>query len=431
MIALSTDTRRIADAIDTAAPPPPAHIILACLRAPDDVLSGLCAHPGVDWTRVAREAELHRVGMLALDRLQRSGVAAMGHVPPAVLARLREERREHVALAIKLDAALDGVLEACSAAGIPVVVLKGLALARLYPSPWLRPRSDLDLLIDPLHWPAADRVLTGMGYRLRDAEHVRRPLPGPRQAPDDRQYVRAADGTLIELHADYLSTGLRRDEDAHLWRRARTVEARGRAIPVLEPGDAFLQAATHMQRHAYTRLLWFYDLLMLLRREGDGIVWPEVARRAARAGVTTAAYYAISYTEALFGSAVPPAARIALRPNPLQRRLHEGMWERQRILSLDTGIIPRLDAMEQARQLPPTRFDAYDPPGRMLEHLLLSGNVRPKAAALGHRLLPTEEWLRYNGPERVALYRLRLLLARLSAASYSAGWPRRRRDASG
>ncbi len=416
MTALSMYSRRVTDAIDTAAPPP-AHIILACLRAPDDVLRRLCAHPGVEWARVAREADIHRVGLLVLDRLQRSGIVAAGYVPPVVLARLREERREHVAQAIKLDAALDGVLTACAAAGIPVIVLKGLALARLYPSPWLRPRSDLDLLIDPLHWPAAHRLLAGMGYQLQDAEHVRRPLPGPRQAPDDRQYVRAADGTLIELHADYLSTGLRRDEDARLWQRARMVEARGRAIPVLEPGDAFLQAATHMRRHAYTRLLWFYDLLMLLRREGDGIAWPEVARRAAWAGVTTAAYYAISYTEALCGPAVPPAARAALRPNPLQRRLHEGMWDRQRILSLDTDIIPRLDAMEQARQLPPTQFDAYDPPGRMLEHLLLSGNVWPKAAVLGRRLLPTEEWLRYNGPQRVALYRLRLLVARLSAAS--------------
>ncbi len=247
MTELSICPQRIVDTIVTAAPLP-AHIILACLRAPDDVLSGLCAHPGVDWTRVAREAELHRVGLLALDRLQRSDVVAAGCVPPAVLARLREQRREHVAQAIKLDAVLDGVLEACAAAGIPVV-LKGLALGRLYPSPWLRPRSDLDLLIDPLHWAAVDRLLTGMGY------------------------------------------------------------------------------------------------------------------------------------------------------------------------SLDTDIIPRLDAMEQARQLPPTQFDAYDPPGRMLEHLLLSGNVRPKMAALGHRLLPTEEWLRYNGPERVALYRLRLLVARLSAAS--------------
>ncbi len=412
MTALSTSPRRIAATVDTTALPS-AQIILACLRAPDDLLRARCAHPGVDWTRVAREAGIHRVGLLALDRLQRGGIVAAGHVPPAVLARLREERREHVALAIKLDAVLDGVLAACSAAGIPVVVLKGLALARLYPSPLLRPRSDLDLLIDPLHWPAADRLLTGMGYALQDAEHVRRPLPGPRQAPDDRQYVRAADGTLIELHADYLSTGLRRDEDARLWGRARLVEAQGRAIPVLEPGDAFLQAATHMQRHAYTRLLWFYDLLMLLRREGDGIAWPEVAGRAARSGVTTAAYYAISYTEALFGPVVPPAARAALRPNPLQRRLHEGMWERRRILSLDTDIISRLEAMERARQLPPTRFDAYDPPGRMLAHLLLSGNLRPKTAILGHRLLPTEEWLRYNRPEQVALYRSRLRLARL------------------
>jgi len=161
--------------------------------------------------------------------------------------------------------------------------------------------------------------------------------------------------------------------------------------------------------------LWFYDLWLLLRAEGASIPWDEVARQAERAGVTTAAYYGISYAEALFGPATPAEARIALRPGPLRRRLHEGMWPRRRILSLDTGLISLLETLQQAHRLPPTVFDAYDSPRRMLTHLLLSGDAWPKARVLARRLLPTEEWLRYYGPEQVGHYRTRLLLSRLLA----------------
>jgi len=403
--------------------PAPATILLTCLRGPADTLRELCGRPGIDWPRVAREALAHRVTPLVLEALQSSGVLADRSVPPTIVAELRLQRRRQVALAVRLDAALAEILPALRAVGAPVIVLKGLAVAQLYPAPALRPRSDLDLLIDPADWPAAEQALEAMGYHLLEAAHARRPRLSPVQNPEDRQYYRAADGLLIEAHADVLSTGLRRAGDALVWRRAELATVRGprggtiRTIPVLSPGDTFLHLATHLQRHAYTRLLWFYDLWLLLRAEGERIAWDEVARQAQRAGVATAAYYAWRNTDPLLGPAAPPRARDALRPNPLRRRLHEGMWPRRRILALDVEIIPLLDAMQAAHQLPPTVFDAYDSPQRMLSHLLLSGNVWPKSRVLARRLLPPEEWLRHHGPARVGHYRARLVLAHLLRCS--------------
>jgi hypothetical protein len=188
-------------------------------------------------------------------------------------------------------------------------------------------------------------------------------------------------------------------------------------VPTLAPGDTFLHATTHMQRHAYTRLLWFYDFALLLRAEGTAIDWPAVARQAEQAGVATAAYYGLSYTEALFGPLAPPAARRALRPTPLRRWLHEGMWPRRRILSLDVDLIRELDILQnagvKASHLPPTVFDAYASPRQIVLHLLLSGNAWPKLRHLGRRVLPSEDWLRYYGPHKVTLFRVRLLAARL------------------
>jgi hypothetical protein len=385
------------------------------VRASPPALAALCARPGIDWPRVAAVARLHRVGALLLDALQRGGAVAAGQVPAEVVAALRRQRRLEVAQATRLDEALSMLLPAFSAAGVPVIVLKGVTLARLYPSPSCRPRTDIDLLVEPAHLPTADRVLTRLGYRLLEAGHVQRPLLSPVQAPEDRQYERAKDHTLVELHADFLHTGLRRRADSAVWRRRQLVEVGGRLVPALAPGDAFLQAAAHLQRHGYLQLLWFYDIVMLLRADGAQIDWTALARQAEDAGVTTAAYFAISYAEAFFGPLVPPLARRALRPNALRRRLHEATWSRRLIISLEGDDSEWRAALERGDELRPWHFDAYAPPDKILAHLLLSGNVWPKLCCLGRRLLPTEEWLRYYGPRRVRNYYLRLWLTRLLA----------------
>jgi colanic acid biosynthesis glycosyl transferase WcaI len=72
------------------------------------------------------------------------------------------------------QAAVRAVLDRFAAADIPVLVLKGTALAYThYPQPYLRSRGDLDLLIPEHRQADADAVLTAAGYKpqhqLREA----------------------------------------------------------------------------------------------------------------------------------------------------------------------------------------------------------------------------------------------------------------------
>lgn len=399
------------------APPGAREIMLAALSPASERFAALCGRGGIDWMRVAAEAELHRVGPSLLYAIQHGG--AVEYVPAGALAELRRQWRAAAALGVRLDAAISALLPALAARGVPALVLKGAVLARLYPSPSLRPRSDVDLLVEPRHWPAAHEVLNGLGFELMEPDHVTRPALSGVQAPEDRQYVRS-DGAMVELHAEYLSTGLRRREDAAVWRRARAVGVEGRAIPTLAPGDTFLQMTAHMQRHAYTRLAWFYDLALLLRAEGDRMAWGAIASRAERSGVKAAAWFGLCFAEDLFGRLAPPEASAALRPNRLRRRLHEATWPASRVLALDTAHIRGLDQHmrddpHNARIAKISTFDPYAPTAVMVKHLLLSGNPWPKLALLLRRLVPREEWLLYHGPREVRLYGVRLALSRLIA----------------
>ena len=60
---------------------------------------------------------------------------------------------------------IQSVTNALKDAGIPVILLKGHALARtVYPDPAIRQSSDIDLLVQPRNIPAAEDVLEKLGY---------------------------------------------------------------------------------------------------------------------------------------------------------------------------------------------------------------------------------------------------------------------------
>lgn len=392
--------------------PAPAALLIAALRGDLRLLKAHCAHTNVPWSDVLNAARWNKVQALLLNALHRSGAINDCLVPSSVVRDLKTYRRMIVAQAAQLDIALSELLPAFAAAAVPMLVLKGPTLARLYSTPALRGRTDIDLLIEPRHWPRVTKMLHDMGYTLLDEDHTVRPPISSLLAPDDHQYTRDKDQLLVEVHADYLSTGLLRPDDAAMWRRQRVVPWSGMDIPTLAPEDTLLLIATHMQRHAYTCLIWFYDLCVFLRAEGDRLNWPMAARLAARAGVVNDVYYALSYTEALFGRLIDPDARRLFAPHPVRRLLHELRWDRSRILSLDSEFIRMRETLAAQGKLPSTKFNAYATPQELLVHMIISGNIAPKMRCLVRRLAPTTEWFAYYYPQPSPVIRLRLMLSR-------------------
>jgi colanic acid biosynthesis glycosyl transferase WcaI len=92
----------------------------------------------------------------------------------SLCAELKPGVHRAAARELARQAAVRAVLDRFAAAGIPVLVLKGTALAyTYYPQPYLRSRGDLDLLIPEHRQTDADAVLTTAGYapqyQLREA----------------------------------------------------------------------------------------------------------------------------------------------------------------------------------------------------------------------------------------------------------------------
>jgi hypothetical protein len=196
---------------------------------------------------------------------------------------------ENAERATRFVTQLAELVGALGAAGVRVLVLKGLPLAITSAGGIAaRHAGDIDLLVDPDALAAAHRVMIGLGYRASTDQGD--PLEGPhrravRWLQKDRAYFRSGD-TPVELHwrlSRYALLSLGFDE---LWQHHNDVDLGIASVPA--PGDVHtvLHVAVHGVNCRFYRLQWAVDAARVLDRDASVLRGAdELARRhhAARA----------------------------------------------------------------------------------------------------------------------------------------------------
>jgi hypothetical protein len=255
-----------------------------------------------DWLRAA---EAEGVAALLAWRCLEAGESALP-------AAARETLRTAAARELLADAAERRAVRLLRGAGIPFLVLKGAALARwLYPAPYLRPRSDLDLLFPEREVVAeAAAALAPAGYVMADDSP-----PHPSYEIELRRTAGPFPHT-IDAHWQVANSGvhfdcLRFDE---LAAAARPVPGLDGALG-LEPVHALLHACVHRLsniRDPIGDLLhWLFDIHLLACGLDDS-AWSRLVRLALErrlAGPCESAFAAVS---ALFATPVPAPVRAEL-----------------------------------------------------------------------------------------------------------------------
>lgn len=264
---------------------------------------------------------------------------------PDLATRRAELKAQYV---LRLDALdrLEGVLEEAQATAL---VVKGAALASLYPRPWDRPMADVDLLVRPSELAPIRAVLERRGFTSL--------------SPPDRPYTEAAlevqvttpssvAPLLVEMHLGLDKVFVRRVDLEGLFARARPLEGRTRLLgPSLE--DHVLLVALHLAADEFRHLPGFVDLEILL---GSGVNLDAVVRRAHEWRAETPCYVALRTLDVLAPGRVPPTLLGELAPSvarallvsmvfdvgsfPVARAPSELGWRwlaRQTVLRDDTG----------------------------------------------------------------------------------------------
>jgi hypothetical protein len=120
-----------------------------------------------DGSAFLEEAARHYMEPLIAWRL--SATRATAGWPPAVLQTLEQSLHYHTVREALIQAELTSVLEALSTANVPVLLMKGTALAyTLYPAPAVRRRGDTDLLVRGADGERVASVLRDLGYRFQN-----------------------------------------------------------------------------------------------------------------------------------------------------------------------------------------------------------------------------------------------------------------------
>lgn len=161
---------------------------------------------------------------------------------PAAL-QLQEAYRLHSLQSALHEAQIREVITLLRSAGVAPVLVKGWAVARLYPEMGLRPYGDIDLCLRPDEFSTAEATLKG---------------------PAGKRYD-------VDLHEGFAKLdALSLDE---LLARSRTVSLGGVEVRVLGLEDQLRILCTHLLRHAVWRPLWLCDIAVAIESLPPNFDW--------------------------------------------------------------------------------------------------------------------------------------------------------------
>ncbi len=260
------------------------------------------------WTLFASLAVRHGVAALVWQNVSDLGQAH--RVPEAertMLEGLRFKSIARVTWITEAAAAVCGLLER---EGIRVVLLKGLALEHtVYGSRGLRQMSDADLLVAPSDALRARDILIRDGFR---SMRLKSPLY--------RHIILDLGNHLPELHRGGVSVDLHYrlfgPEAEEMVARAiadsETITAAKSTLRVLPPMITFLALVSHIYKHGikgeFQMRLWT-DIYLLLARDGEKILTPELPAAAEEAGIAGETGTVLTVMEKVWGVKMPAEIR--------------------------------------------------------------------------------------------------------------------------
>lgn len=236
----------------------------------------------------------------------------------------------------------------------PIILLKGAALAAtLYPDIALRPMRDLDLLLPRRHLQPALQAVKALGYR----EVGPQMRPGLEWPVGYHVHLRGGPhhGVDLELHQGLIasSTDWRSPSLDWFWNQTEPFNPSkgakkrkgGERIPpmhfrslapllILTPTAHLLYLAAHlMLQHggAKGRLLWHYDIHLLISRWSSEIDWDELLDRAQAFHWQAALQAALLETRTRFDTPLPGRVLETLVKSQDSRSPHFGECKEERV----------------------------------------------------------------------------------------------------
>jgi Uncharacterised nucleotidyltransferase len=275
----------------------------------------------VAWDRILAGARRHRVASLLLSGLQRVGSR---HLPATVMSELRDQALLAAKQSLAQMAELGRLAPMFAAAETRVLGLKGVVLSmQLFGNPALRNPRDLDLLVAPDEFAAAEAVLLGAGYCRSGPTLSPRQSAAYRRWVKDVGYLNPVNGIRVELHHRLSDNpALLPCDFERLWREREEVEIAGVRVAGLPRDKLGLYLCVHGAGHCWEELRWLVDLAAAL----PGAKWSRAAvEMADRVGLGAAMLHALSLAHDWLGLCLDDQELARARAEPRVARLNRAL----------------------------------------------------------------------------------------------------------
>ncbi len=226
--------------------------------------------------------------------------------------------------------AVTPVVEQLAAAGIPVLLTKGVPLGlTYYRNPALRPMADVDVVVPQARIEQALGVLGSLGWRGEwpDADALRYRHAVQSFGPE---------GAELDLHWRPMYESPAHSAEDSFFTTAEPLDFRGTMVRQPDPTHAFFLTIVHGVRwNVETPVRWIPDSIAILHRRGSDIHWDQLQHLAERYRVLHRLRLGLSWLAESFNAPIPEDVLVRLRSS------RTSLFERfeSRVMLTDDGTL--------------------------------------------------------------------------------------------
>ncbi|MBC2717241.1 MAG: nucleotidyltransferase family protein [Desulfobacteraceae bacterium] len=255
-----------------------------------------------EWEEIIQQSDRNGVAPLLYLRLKALDqcITIPGTtIPNSVLQRLRKKYVCNAWKNKRLYHELSKVLSLFQNDGIPVIVLKGAALAELvFQNIALRPMGDVDLIVKSKDWSKIDTILLQLGF-----SNVTPPLRSKRHIQWIQHIKHMSKVTLYEIHPEIYEL-----QNHNPWLTASPATIAATDTLILGSEDFLLHLCLHIDRHlreGITKLIWWFDIAMGIKHYRKELNWDYVIQIAKKHKVEGSVHRILYVINEWFDGQVP------------------------------------------------------------------------------------------------------------------------------
>jgi hypothetical protein len=301
---------------------------------PDEEAGTMPPEYAPDWSRLVEKAQQEGVSALLFHNITKYRLEYL--IPQESYRDLSNHYYTNLKRNMSIIGALRKVLATFQEAGIPFIVLKGIALAEhVYPNIATRGMSDVDILVKKDDLFKVDDYLSSLGYISRDST-VAKAIHNPIGYLASLEYRKDAKSPLnLHVHWHTVNTSVpatmfvERIDINRLWENSAMIAVADSHALMLRPEHLIIYLCEHALRvgHSFDRLILVCDIYFAIKAFENSLDWNFIAEESRRFGLSRFVYYGLSIVKHYTSLGIPDECFTQLKPSDIS-------WGEKYFLSL-------------------------------------------------------------------------------------------------